>query len=250
MDTLPQIVHPSVEKVVLRPPQSSLQRPATSFDVRGESKSSSNDIKPLNGVEPARKSWSMENLAQLKRVENEISQARVRLRSTRQPGNPRFASTEQRKGRPDTDGYDPKPSLDSFDSENILNELDNLLVGTLDRVATTAGKVSYKPADNIGSKSSTKQSSTPQTTLRHSRARASLPVSQPHLHSTSRHWRSVIAESYMPASSKDTNPLDYVETPLYDAPVGACVERAARPPSYTKVATERTKAGEGADGFV
>ena len=52
------------------------------------------------------------------------------------------------------DGYDPNPSLASFDGENIFNELDNLLVGTLKRVATTVGEVSYEPADNIGPKSS------------------------------------------------------------------------------------------------
>jgi hypothetical protein len=161
--TLPRIAHPSVEKVVLRPPQLSLQRPATGFDARGESKSSSNDINPFNGVEPTRKPWSVEKLARPKRVENEISQPRAKLRSTRQPGNPRSASTKQRKGRSDANGYDPKPSLGSFDSDNILNELDNLLVGTLERVAITAGEVSYEPTDNMGSKSSTKQSSTPQS---------------------------------------------------------------------------------------
>ena len=54
----------------------------------------------------------------------------------------------------------------------------------------------------------------------------------------------------MPASSKDADPLDYVETPSDDAPAGACFERAARPPSYTKVATGRTESSESADSFV
>jgi hypothetical protein len=65
---LPRIFHPSVEKqVILRLPQLSFQRPGTGFDVRGESKSSSNDINPLNGVQPIRKPRSAENLAQPKR---------------------------------------------------------------------------------------------------------------------------------------------------------------------------------------
>jgi hypothetical protein len=54
----------------------------------------------------------------------------------------------------------------------------------------------------------------------------------------------------MSASSKDADPLDYIETPSDDAPAGAYVERAARPPSYTKVATERTGSSESADSFV
>jgi hypothetical protein len=160
--TLPRIAHPSVEKVVLRP-QLPLQRLATGFDARGESKSSSNDINPFNGPEPTRKPWSVEKLARPKRVENEISQPRAKPRSTRQPRNPRSASTKQRKGRLDADGYDLKLSLGSFDSDNILNELDNLFVGTLEKVAITAGEVTYEPTDNMGSKSSTKQSSTPQS---------------------------------------------------------------------------------------
>jgi hypothetical protein len=104
----PRIVHLSVEKVVLRPPQLSPQRPATSFDARSEIKSSSNDINPLNGVEPTRKPWFAENLTQPKSVEHEIFQARARLHSTRQPRNPSSTSTEQRKDRLDTNGYDPK----------------------------------------------------------------------------------------------------------------------------------------------
>jgi hypothetical protein len=54
----------------------------------------------------------------------------------------------------------------------------------------------------------------------------------------------------MPASSKDADSLDYVETPSDDALAGACVERAARPPSNTKAATERTESSESADSFV
>jgi hypothetical protein len=143
----------------------------------------------------------VKNLVQPKRVENEIFQARVRLRSTKQPTHPHSASTERGKGRSDTDRYNPKPSLDSLDSKNILNELDNLLVGALERVSTKAGEVSYEPADNIGSMCSTNQSSTPRITLRHhSRARTSLAACQSRLHSTSRHWRSATEESCMPAS--------------------------------------------------
>jgi hypothetical protein len=151
----------------------------TSFDARGESKSGSNDIYPPNGVDLIRKSRSVENLAQPNRVDNGISQAGARLRSTKQPANPRSVSTGRRKGRSDTDRYNPKLSLDSFDIEDILNEFDNLLISALERAAVTAGDASYEPA-NIGSTSSTKQSSTPQTTLRHSRGQGftkRLPVS-------------------------------------------------------------------------
>ena len=169
MSTLPRIVYLSIEKLILRPPQLSLQRTATGFDARGESKSGSNDINPLNGVELIRKSRSMENLAQPKRVENEISQARARLCSTKEPANPRSVSTEQRKGRSDTDRYNPKPSLDSFASRISSMSL-IILVGTLERAATPAGDVSHEPTNNIGSMSSTKKSSTPQTTLCHSRS--------------------------------------------------------------------------------
>ena len=86
----------------------------------------------------------------------------------------------RRKGRSDTGRCNPKLSLDSFDTEDILNEFDNLLISALGRAAITVGDASYEPADNIDSTSSTKQSSTPQTTLRHSRGQGftkRLPVS-------------------------------------------------------------------------
>jgi hypothetical protein len=54
----------------------------------------------------------------------------------------------------------------------------------------------------------------------------------------------------MSASSTDTDLLDYIEMPSDDAPTEPASNEQQDHYPVPKVATERTKSGEGADSFV
>jgi hypothetical protein len=216
-------IHSSVEKeVILRPPQLSVQRPATSLDMTAGNNLGSDKLIP--SFEPLRKPRSLENLAPPKSAENEISHVRARLRSVKRPTTSHPTSTEGRNVEFDTTGHKTKPSQDSLDGRDILNELNGLLIGALERAKTDESDGLAENAENPTKISSTDQSTTPQPSLRHqSKERASSAPSQSRLHSTSSHRRSTTEESFKPNSNTNADPVDYIEMPADHAP--------AEPPS-------------------
>ena len=208
-------IHSSIEKeVVLRPTQLSVQRPATSFDMDDGSNSASTETAPINALQPLRKHRSLQNLRQPKSADNEIFQARTRLRSVKQPTSPRSASLERRNVWFDAPGHRNKPSQDSKANHKILNELDTLLVGALEGVNTTTGQANGEHADNTALTSSAGQSSTPQSLSRpHSRPRDSSTARQIRPQSTSCHRKYNTEDSVVPESSADTDLADCFKLP-------------------------------------
>jgi hypothetical protein len=214
----PRTIHSSIEKeVILRPPRLSVRRPATSLDTTARNNPSSDKI--VACLEPLRKLRSLENLVPPKSVEDEISKTRARLRSVKRPSTSYPTSTEGRSVGSDSAGDKNKPSQDSFDDQNILNELDDLLIGALERAKTAAGNEFAETTNNTTSKSFPDESTTPQQSFcSHSKARASSAADQSRLHTMSCHRRSPSKEPFMHDNNTDTDALDYIDMPTDQGP--------------------------------
>jgi hypothetical protein len=174
---------------------------------------------PISGIQALHKPRSLENLASAQAADNEISKVRAKLRSVNRPTSLQPTSIDRRNVGSDVAGHKNKPSQDSLERQDILSELDDLLVGALEKVKTTAGDELDENADITASTSSADQSSTPQTSFRrYSLSRPSLASGHSRLHSTSCHQRSTTEESVALESSTNTDPIGYIEMPADNVP--------------------------------